>query len=35
VAAFGLALQEWMPDPTADLDSLLTAAFDDLRDALA
>lgn len=34
VAAFGLALQEWMPDPAADLDALLIAAFDDLRNAV-
>ena len=32
VATFGLALQEWMPDPAADFDTLLAAAFDDLRD---
>jgi AcrR family transcriptional regulator len=34
VAAFGQAVREWMPDPAADFDSLLTAAFDDLRDVV-
>lgn len=32
VAVLGQALQAWMPDPGADFDSLLTEAFDDLRD---
>ena len=32
VAVFGQAIQEWMPNPAADFDSLLAEAFDDLRD---
>jgi AcrR family transcriptional regulator len=32
VAVLGQTLQDWMPDPTADFDSLLTQAFHDLRD---
>ena len=31
VAVFGRAIQEWMPNPAADFDSLLTEAFDDLK----
>jgi AcrR family transcriptional regulator len=34
VAAFGLALQEWTPNPAADLEPLLNEAFDDLRNAV-
>jgi len=34
MAAFSLAFREWTPDPAADLNSLLTAAFDDLRNAV-
>jgi hypothetical protein len=30
VAALGQAIHDFMPDPTADFNSLLTEAFDDL-----
>jgi AcrR family transcriptional regulator len=32
VAALGQAIRDWMPDPAADFDSLLTEAFDDLSE---
>jgi AcrR family transcriptional regulator len=32
VAALGQAIRDWMPDPAADFDSLLTEAFDDISE---
>jgi AcrR family transcriptional regulator len=32
VAALGQAIRDWMPDPGADFDALLTEAFDDLSE---